>query len=845
MNKIRKYRLFKFIASILMIIILVISLPKIEVKSEKNVIFDDSGEEMFSVEAKIYDYKSDSEIETGSINNYYKTITSGRINNYGFTNINSAISDYYENNNMTYPLYFGDFNVSEPSEAKYNFYWVANRANRYNNQYDASVQGLVDNQLTDNNISENGKTLPYFNDEYLTNTMKNGTAIGEVINTRFPFRKNDDNGVVYYEFNSKNGRDSVWIENKDTGEISYSSNVDEYGIQDAHAIMAGGDQGYGFFPLNQAADSSHKVDSGRSKLNFGFGLRLDMDFKIPTGGVVLDNDGNPQDVIFEFTGDDDVWIFIDGKLVLDLGGQHKESNGKINFNSTGSNKEIATISKAVNINDSKDDLYLEPETKVVTLSDLGLNFDDPTEKHTLTMFYMERGMIESNLKLNFNFIDIDPLTINKTVDTTSVNTGLINDVNNIVSNEQFSFNIFNKVNGVMNPVANTVYYDKDDTNNVFNTNDEGSFLLKDKDSIIFNGKFKKDDVIQIIEEENDRYDTSIKIYDEGSTLPVINIIGKDTGEFDFVTVGEDNPNKTITFNNKVKVAPISITKEVSKYVENKFVGYENHEFIFQIKFKNLFGDITDTELNEYNLEYLIDGKKYEATDGKIILKPGQTAIIEGVPVGTYYEITEIDMDERYKLQESTNTSGIVNDKDSINATFINGAKEEIYELKITKNINERYYPGNDDFSINETYEGLTDAEQSFLFKITQYDKPVGEKDRTALNVLYEVISFKKGDDLSKSRLITNLPMGYYDVEEITDWSWKYEFNSVNVVVQHGDSDATVEIDNKNHSANNIDLGYNIIKTPEVIFVNNKKYLNEEHSKIPEGDTAITTNKLSK
>ena len=834
-NKNKLIFIFTFLVAIAIIITII---PSIIARSNKEVVLDDDGNEMFTVQAKLYDYKSDSEIINGSINNYYNG-ASGRINHYGFSKINSEISNYYKDNSMNYPLYFGDFNGSQPAEAKYNFFWVANRANR--NNYDAAVQGLVDQELTDNNISDNGVALPYFNDNYLKETTVNGKSIGEVVETNFPFRQLDENGVEYYEFDSKNGKDNVWLEDD---ALKYSGNKDTHGIWDALHVMVSSTSkdGIGFFPFNKAEDQK----DSRSNLNFGFGLRLDIDFKIPTGGVVLDNDGVPQDVIFEFTGDDDVWIFIDGKLVLDLGGQHKESNGKINFSSTGGKTEQAVVSRYVNINDDKNNLQSSTsKNKVIYLSDLGLNFDDPTEKHTLTMFYMERGMIESNLKLKFNFINTDPLTIEKKVDTTAVNSGVIDIVNNIVSNEEFKFNILKEETDLMEPVKDVVYHDKDNIDNVFKTDNEGGFSLKDKQSILFTGKFDKDDIIQIKEEENERYDTSIKIYDDGSSKPVNNIIGVDTGKIDFTTVGEDNPNKVVEFNNKVRVAPISIKKEVSTYVENKFEGYENHKFVFQIKLKNLFGDETDTELSTYNLKYSIDGNVYEAIDGKITLKANQTAIIEGIPVGTYYEISEIEMDERYKLQDCTNISGIVSDQVETIATFVNGAKEEMYELKITKNINERYYPGNDDFSINETYEGLTDAEQSFLFKITQYDKPIGDKDRKELRVLYEVISFKKGDDVTKSRLITNLPMGYYDVEEITDWSWKYEFKSVNVVVHESDSDEAVEIDNKNHSANNIDLGYNIIKTPEVIFVNNKKYLNEEHSKIPEGDTAITTNKLSK
>ena len=125
--------------------------------SESTIVKDDSGNEMFTVPATFYDYRSDSELDTGNINNYYN---SNSYNHYIFESFNRKIADYYKNNNMSVPLYFGDFNTGKPGSATYDFKWVANRANR--NDFSAAVAGLVDSNLTNGNISKDSVALPYF-----------------------------------------------------------------------------------------------------------------------------------------------------------------------------------------------------------------------------------------------------------------------------------------------------------------------------------------------------------------------------------------------------------------------------------------------------------------------------------------------------------------------------------------------------------------------------------------------------------------------------------------------------------------------------------------------------------
>lgn len=833
--------LIKYLSVIAILAIIIGILPdgnKAFCSSAADAIVDDDGNEMYTVPATLYDYKSDSELINGAIDNYYNNGAQWNgYNHYGFEQFNSKLAQYFEKNEMDYPMYFGDFNLKKSTmsgESLYKYYWSINRAIRESDSSDmsAAVQGLVDDKLKDGKITQNNVELPYFNEDFLSNTKSNDKSIGKVVKTRFPFRETTYNGIAYYEFDSTDGNDNVWLDGND---LKYSRNKSKHAVWDANHLMVKGamKDEIGFFPFNN--HEKEGLDDKREKLNFGFGVRMDIKFNIPKGGIVRDSDSNNQDVIFEFTGDDDVWIFIDGKLVLDIGGQHKKSKGTINFNST---KNYSKVDKVLNGSIKGSEYQNIKEGDKVSLADLGLDFSDPIEEHTISLFYMERGMIQSNMKIRYNFKNNNIVQVGKKVDNSKVNEGLKEATNIITSKEDFDFNIMSvNYNNKETPLE-SCEYKLNNSDKV--TEENGGFTLKDKDNALFLNAIARKGAFRIKEVENKKYDTSIEINNgqEDGTGNVIS--GTDTGKV--YCLGGDSllEKSSVEFTNKVKTGDLTITKDVDEYVKNRFDGYQNDEFTFQVKLKNIFGDIaSNEEYSIYNLHYSIDGGDTKiAEDGKIRLKVGQVAKISGIPIGTEYSIEEIEYPNRYAVKDKYKTTGTIIEEVATNSKITNGAAKELYNLVIKKTIDDKYYNSGDKFTKNESYAGLTSAEQSFIFTIKQYDKPYDNPERKLVNKFKEVISFNNSDSLSKEKIIKNLPKGYYEVSEDTDWSWKYEFKSVSVKEQ-GTSQYSYA------KAENIDLGYSIKDDPTVEFINSIKYSKEEHDKVPEGDTAIEKNILKK
>lgn len=149
---------------------------------------------------------------------------------------------------------------------------------------------------------------------------------------------------------------------------------------------------------------------------YSFGMNLGADFYMPKDGKV-----NNQDMVFDFTGDDDVWVFIDGVLVLDLGGIHQALGGKINFH-TG------------DITYDKTQRYGNPPATTITeaFTNAGKTWDSTAYKtHHLSFFYLERGDGGSNCKISFNL----PVKPSKAIDIEKETLGTI------AENKQFQFQL--------------------------------------------------------------------------------------------------------------------------------------------------------------------------------------------------------------------------------------------------------------------------------------------------------------------------------------------------------------------------------------------------------------------
>ena len=283
--------------------------------------------------------------------------------------------------------------------------------------YDAAAQGLVANALNGNNLmtSNNEVLEPHFNEEFLTGDNSKHTALAKIYkNVSFPFTKQklndagekDDNGVEYWYFDSA---DTTLAMRKDIASQNYYlENVGEKQNWSKNVNSASAEQNaYGFFPFNETS-----TPCKASRYNYGFGTKLEFKFRLTDNGTVVGTDGEEHPIKFNFSGDDDVWVYVDGKLALDVGGAHGKVTGQIDFEN-----KIATVSKTKK---SQNESSKEGKLTTSSVEIKGSNSDE----HTLTMFYMERGMWESNMKVSFNFPDENEFAVEKKVDTTDVNTEL-------------------------------------------------------------------------------------------------------------------------------------------------------------------------------------------------------------------------------------------------------------------------------------------------------------------------------------------------------------------------------------------------------------------------------------
>ena len=439
------------------------------------------------VTSTLYDYYTDYELNGKNRDNYGGWTGVSHRTWVPFREFDQALSDYYQDANAQYPLYTGHF---QPDSGT-NFSDIAGTLNLFgydnvnrfmainnsqynedhegNTHYDYAYQGLVANTTNADgapllNGTKTATVEPHFNKDFLLGENSKNAKLGEVYeNVKFPFTKkenlfNDDTGVDYWCFDSK---DTTLYLKQDSGQNSDS----KYFLQSTNNrgssenVNASSDkQGqYGYFPFNETA-----TGGVASTYNYGFGTKLQMDFTLTDDGMVETNktgeDGKKvkTNIKFFFSGDDDVWVFIDGKLALDVGGAHGKVSGLLEFGETEDEKSnnvtayVSRVKTGGTSDKDKDEKNGNSAVKTVKYNNEDIYFYaqgttlplDKGQKHTLTMYYMERGMWESNMAVAFNFPDNNELQVQKEVDLTNVTD---EDFKNCFKNQKiFNFTIQNQ-----------------------------------------------------------------------------------------------------------------------------------------------------------------------------------------------------------------------------------------------------------------------------------------------------------------------------------------------------------------------------------------------------------------
>ena len=434
------------------------------------------------VTSTLYDYYTDYELNGKNRDNYKDNDNDNKASHRNwvtFREFDQALSDYYSNSGTTvpYPMYTGQFQPdavgADGNEWGIRFSEIADKLNLYgykkdknlfmavNNStsdrngkglgqkeeklYDETFQGLAGPELKNGKPIMNGTTdlaMPFFNEEFLQGENSKKAKLGNVYKeVSFPFTQDEvfkesdalganEKGVKYWYFDSdkttlylKNDPDNGgYFLQKQNALESKSKNLKS----DSTPVEVKNEKGetvytYGFFPFNSGASENQA-----STYNYGFGAKLQFQFTLTSDGTVKDDNGNNIPIKFFFSGDDDVWVYIDGKLALDVGGDHGKASGLLEFGAdTNGNNYTSYVS---DIKASNNTVYDSGAEKTVTYLGNKITFKYKSKEtttlkpgtHTLTMYYMERGMWESNMAVAFNFPDNNELQVQKQVDLSNV-----------------------------------------------------------------------------------------------------------------------------------------------------------------------------------------------------------------------------------------------------------------------------------------------------------------------------------------------------------------------------------------------------------------------------------------
>lgn len=449
----------------------------------------------------LYDYYTDYELNGLNRDTYPDSYTSSQRGYVTFEQFNRALSSAYTaNDNVKYPLYTGHFQPSingwgnpfatvaagmglygwsnDTNSPAYNTFMAVNNSalddsGKGSDDYNCTFQGLVESKTSDGtanglpllrtkNSNANASVDPHFDKDFLQGKNAFNTVLGKVYeDVSFPLKQK---AVFAQDPNNKSANDpeskaAYWYYDSNETSLYLKQDIARQsyylagnGAKDDASLNRGADnstngKGYGFFPFNET------VTGSAPQYNYGFGAKLQFDFTLTEdGNVVVGKDTSGNDIKvpikFFFSGDDDVWVYIDGELMLDVGGAHGKASGLLEFGPNNTVTPYVSSNKNTDQNDTM--VYGSGETpKTVKYNGQPITFYNKctTNKtlknqstHTLTMYYMERGMWESNMALAFNFPDHNELQVEKQVDVSDVNP-LFRD--SFKNQKIFTFNIQN------------------------------------------------------------------------------------------------------------------------------------------------------------------------------------------------------------------------------------------------------------------------------------------------------------------------------------------------------------------------------------------------------------------
>lgn len=582
------------------------------------------------------------------------------------TNSNTKTQTIYTDNTDNGKAYVAYVDV----DAKYDKI-ILRSGTSYNPRYPADQQGGID-------ISGNGGT------EYAFDTAGNSVAVQAKASSAVPSNKKR----IYLQIKDASIYNS-WVNGKTVTAYCY---VDADNSQ--NTVWNNNDIVFNEVQKFVApSGGSEYTCSGNDELDYGFGVRLDIDFRVPAEGKLSDN----SPVTFNFTGDDDIWVYVgedstgaDADLVLDLGGDHKETEGNINF---------ATMTATAN------DVFANYSVSNSTnLGEVTTTFNngkhlDPNKTYHMVVFYMERGESESNLSIDFTMTPANnDLTVNKSLDTADTVTEIANDLR---ANETYDYTITDgtsasgkdyKLNGVDSTLGNN-----------------GSFVLKDKDNAEFENTFKTGSDISVNESISSplSYTTSWELVNKKTASTITSATGTKS---DFVLKDYDNESSNalleLDYLNTIKTSSISLSKSTVDQDGNPYATEQQFDFRLLI---DLDGYGSKYSPKAYPVKYTLGGNTYTATqDGIISVGAGETVQITGLPVGATYTLEEQTASGYVPV--SITDDGV---SQNFDGTYSGMVKDGGSTLAVVNKLN----PTNTDIAVGKTLDGSLYTGSKFSYTL--------------------------------------------------------------------------------------------------------------------------------